>query len=297
MADHLLIAPHSKGLGGGFFVRRLLPSAARQAVGPFLFFDHFGPVTVHPHDQHDVRPHPHIGLATVTYLFEGALMHRDNLGFVQRIEPGAINWMTAGRGIVHSERRPNDLTGRQYINHGLQLWVALPAALEDASPSFVHTPADAIPELTHGAAHVRLLVGEAFGQRSPVATLSPTLYLDVQLPAGGEMQMPILAEEQAIYVVAGDLSLNSEPLPPAHLCVLHRGVNLSAGVEGCRFVLVGGQPLGHRYMRWNFVASSLQRIAQAEEDWDLGRIDAGMGQVPGEVERIALPQRAGGSKP
>src|SRR5512147_447401 len=181
MSDVKLITPHAKDLGGGFIVRRVLPSAQRQAVGPFLFFDHFGPVTAGPADNHDVRPHPHIGLATVTYLFEGAMEHRDSTGAVQRIEPGAINWMTAGRGIVHSERTPADLRGSRCTSHGLQLWVALPAADEEMEPSFAHTAAEDIPELEVGGALVRVLVGEAFGEESPVAVRSSMMYLDVEL--------------------------------------------------------------------------------------------------------------------
>ena len=161
MAAMQTITAHDKDLGGGFKVRRLLPAMGRQSVGPFLFFDHFGPVTVTPESQHDVRPHPHIGLATVTYLFSGAIMHRDSLGSVQQIEPGAINWMTAGKGIVHSERRPQTLAQTSYVNHGIQLWAASPVEAEEAEPSFVHTPADAIPQLQVGDATVRVLIGQA----------------------------------------------------------------------------------------------------------------------------------------
>ena len=163
MAAMQTITAHDKDLGGGFKVRRLLPAMGRQSIGPFLFFDHFGPVTVTPESEHDVRPHPHIGLATVTYLFSGAIMHRDSLGSVQQIEPGAINWMTAGKGIVHSERRPQTLAQTSYVNHGIQLWAALPVEAEEAEPSFVHTPADAIPQLQVGDATVRVLIGQAWG--------------------------------------------------------------------------------------------------------------------------------------
>src|SRR4051812_29173708 len=165
---------HDKDLGGGFFVRRVLPAAAKQAVGPFIFFDHFGPIEAPPEANHDVRPHPHIGLATVTYLFEGAMEHRDSVGSVQRIEPGAINWMTAGRGIVHSERTPADLKGKPRRSHGLKLWAALPAEHEEDAPSFSHTPASAIPEVRLPGALVRVLIGSAFGASSPVITFSET---------------------------------------------------------------------------------------------------------------------------
>ena len=175
MAIDLTLKGHAKDIGGGFTVRRLLPAAARRNVGPFIFFDHFGPVVETPEVNHDVRPHPHIGLATVTYLFEGAMMHRDSLGFEQLIEPGAINWMTAGRGIVHSERKPDHLRNQPFRQHGLQLWTALPVAHEEDEPSFVHTPAGAIPEVNVGRAQVRVLVGSAFGVTSPVAAFSQTL--------------------------------------------------------------------------------------------------------------------------
>ncbi len=186
-----LIPPRGRDLGGGFMVRRLLPSVApQQGVGPFVFFDHFGPITSRPGDNHDVRPHPHIGLATVTYLFEGAMMHRDSLGSVQRIEPGAINWMTAGRGIVHSERTPADLKQKEYVAHGLQLWAALPEAHEETAPAFSHTPATAIPEWSAPGVRVRVLVGDAFGLRSPVTTYSETLYLDVFAETGATLVLP-----------------------------------------------------------------------------------------------------------
>lgn len=286
-----LLKPHVKDLGGGFQVRRLLPAAAQQAVGPFIFFDHFGPVTVNPSDNHDVRPHPHIGLATLTYLFDGAIMHRDNLGYTQRIEPGAINWMTAGSGIVHSERRPPDLAGKTYVNHGLQLWLALPQEQEEVGASFSHTPADAIPQIDWQGATVRLLVGEAFGNRSPVATLSPTLYLDVQLPADATWRLPMLAQQQAVYVVQGNLQIDGADLPGQTMAALSSEVLLRAGAEPARFVVIGGTPLGRRFMWWNFVASSRERIDQASAAWERGDAALGMRQVPGETERIDLPTR------
>jgi len=291
MSGAILALPgHAKDLGGGFTVRRVLPAMARQSVGPFLFFDHFGPVTVHPQDEHDVRPHPHIGLATVSYLFEGAILHRDSLGSLQQIEPGAINWMTAGRGIVHSERRPEALAGRDYVNHGLQLWAALPRAHEEAEPAFVHTPAEAIPEVRVDGATVRVLIGEAFGQRSPVATLSPTLYLDVQLPAGAGFDLPALAPEMAVYGVDADLRVAGEPLPARTMGVLPagQGARVEAAGGPARFVVIGGAPLdGPRYMWWNFVSSRKERIVQAAQDWE----NQAMGQVPGETEFIPLPER------
>jgi redox-sensitive bicupin YhaK (pirin superfamily) len=265
----------------------LLPSANRRSVGPFIFFDHFGPVTAQPGVNHDVRPHPHIGLATVSYLFEGAMMHRDSLGTEQRIEPGAINWMSSGRGIVHSERRPADLRDVAYVSHGLQLWVALPREHEEDEPSFVHTPATAIPDLQLGGAGVRVLIGEAFGVHSPVVTLSPTLYLDVRLAPGGSLALPPLARELAIYTVEGELSVDGEAVPEQRMAVLRPAQRALVGAPGgARFVVVGGEPLdAPRHMWWNFVSSRKERIIQASADWEAQR----MGRVPGDDEFIPLP--------
>jgi redox-sensitive bicupin YhaK (pirin superfamily) len=286
MAAASVLAGHDKDLGGGFTVSRLLPAARCRSVGPFVFFDHFGPVTEHPGDNHDVRPHPHIGLATVTYLFEGAMMHRDSLGSVQRIEPGAINWMTAGRGIVHSERKPDDLRARDFVNHGLQLWVGLPEAKEACEPSFVHTPHDAIPQVPVGDAQVRVLVGEAFGARSPVEPASPTLYLDVELAQGGAFELPPLAAERAVYPVHGTMRFDGEPMLPHQMLVVQPGATARIDATGpARFVVIGGAPIGPRYLYWNFVSSSKERILQAGEDWQAGRF----GSVPGETEFIPLP--------
>jgi redox-sensitive bicupin YhaK (pirin superfamily) len=284
-----VLTPHTKDLGGGFLVRRLLPSARRQAVGPFVFFDHFGPITAGPADNHDVRPHPHIGLATVTYLFEGAMMHRDSTGAVQRIEPGAINWMTAGRGIVHSERTPDDLRGTSRRSHGLQLWCALPEAHEDVAPSFRHTPAAAIPELEEGGATVRVLIGDAFGQRSPVATLSPTLYLDLACTAGTRLAVPAAAPERALYGVDAPFRLDGEAYEANRLVVLPEGATPRLETDGpARIALVGGAPLGHRFMVWNFVASTRERIRAAEDAWEAQTF----AKVPGdEAEFIPLPPR------
>ena len=287
MAIARQLAGHEKDLGGGFLVRRLLPAAQQRSVGPFIFFDHFGPAQELPGVNHDVRPHPHIGLATVTYLFEGAMMHRDSLGTEQLIEPGAINWMTSGRGIVHSERRPGHLRDVAYVNHGLQLWTALPLEHEEAQPSFSHTPADAIPECSAGDARVRVLVGEAFGARSPVPALSRTLYLDVSLPAGGRMELPALAVEQALYVVEGGMEADGEPVPAQRMAVLAgAGPFALFAPRGARLVVVGGDPLdAPRHMWWNFVSSRKDRILQASADWQAMR----MGRVPGDDEFIPLP--------
>ncbi|MEO7885282.1 MAG: pirin family protein [Polaromonas sp.] len=289
MSVALKLTGHHKDLGGGFMVRRLLPSAQQQSVGPFIFFDHFGPVTEQPGTDHDVRPHPHIGLATVTYLFEGAMMHRDSIGSAQRIEPGAINWMTAGRGIVHSERAPDDLRGTAYVNHGLQLWAALPSEFEETAPGFSHTPAESIPEAWVDGAMVRILVGEAFGKTSPVKTYSHTLYLDVALKAGTPFTLPPLAEQMALYAVDGDLQVDGQSLPMHTLATLSAGaaVLLEASAP-TRLVVIGGDALdAHRFMWWNFVSSRKERIVQASEAWEA----QSMGEVPGETEFIPLPER------
>lgn len=289
MPVELKLTGHGKDLGGGFRVRRLLPAAQRQSVGPFLFFDHFGPVTVAPGAAHDVRPHPHIGLATVTYLFEGAIMHRDSLGFSQRIEPGAINWMTAGRGIVHSERAPGEWKDREYINHGIQLWAALPHEHEETSPDFVHTPAADIPSLIQGGAQIRVLIGDAFGKSSPVRTFSRTVYLDVQLAAGAAFELPPLVQELALYAVDGPVMVDGEPVEVHTLTLLApKATAAVAAIGAVRLMVIGGDALdGHRFMWWNFVSSRKERIVQASRDWEA----QAMGQVPGDPELIPLPER------
>jgi redox-sensitive bicupin YhaK (pirin superfamily) len=282
------LKPHEKDLGGGFKVRRLLPAAGRQAVGPFIFFDHFGPIDAAPDANHDVRPHPHIGLATVTYLYEGAMLHRDSVGSVQRIEPGAVNWMTAGSGIVHSERTPPDLVGKPRRSHGLQLWAALPREHEEAPASFAHTPAAAIPVALFEGGEARVLIGSAFGLTSPVATFSETLYLDIRLGAGAALVLADLPEEAAIYPVAGELAIDGEALAPNTMACLEPGSRPRiSSIEGAQCVVIGGAPLdGHRFMSWNFVSSSKERLAQAADDWEQQRY----ARVPGETEWIPLPR-------
>jgi redox-sensitive bicupin YhaK (pirin superfamily) len=287
-----LLTAHDKDLGGGFVVRRLLPSAAQRAVGPFVFFDHFGPIDAQPEDNHDVRPHPHIGLATVTYLFEGAMQHRDSTGVVQRIEPGAINLMSAGRGIVHSERTPDDLRSQLRRSHGLQLWLALPEADEDSAPSFSHTPETAIPRWALGGVSARVLIGSAFGVTSPVPTHSPTLYIDMQLARGAQVALPAAwAQERALYAVEGSCTVDGQKIAAQTMAVLSAGqdVQLSAD-DNTRCVLIGGAPLGQRFMWWNFVSSRKERIAQAADQWATQPNEA-FPQVEGESEFIPLPER------
>jgi redox-sensitive bicupin YhaK (pirin superfamily) len=290
MPELQIINPHEKDLGGGFLVRRSLPSAKRQAVGPFVFFDHFGPITAHPGDNHDVRPHPHIGLATVTYLFEGAMMHRDSTGVVQRIEPGAINLMTAGRGIVHSERTPKELLGQDRRSHGLQLWLAVPVEREEDAPTFQHIEGGEIPALDVNGVLVRVLIGTAFGLSSPVRTLSPTLYLDLnfEVASGASLGIPDVAQERALYSVDHDVELDGVLVPACTMVVLEPGTEpVLSAPRGARVVIVGGAPLGHRFMVWNFVSSRKERIAQAQDDWEAQRFE----RVPGETEFIPLPPR------
>ena len=296
-----LLHPHVKELSPGFNVRRSLPAAAMQSIGPFLFFDHFGPIAAQPTDNHDVRPHPHIGLATVTYLFEGAMDHRDSLGTFQRIEPGAINWMTAGNGIVHSERTPSDLQQTGWRSHGLQLWVGLPLAQEDVAPSFQHVPAQDLPLWFGDGVKVRVLIGELHQYRSPVATASKTWYLDIEAATGSSfvlperMDQPVLnaveerVVERGIYSVDRALDVDGVELPPFTLAALEPGKDtLIRAPQGARYVVIGGEPLdgGRRFMWWNFVASSRERIEAAKQKWR----EQTFGQVPGETEWIPLPE-------
>lgn len=282
------LTPHDKDLGGGFVVRRSLPAAARRAVGPFVFFDHFGPVTESPGSKHDVRPHPHIGLATVTYLFAGAMMHRDSTGVTQRIEPGAVNWMTAGRGIVHSERMPDDLRDTVHERHGLQLWAALPAEHEEDAPSFQHASAAQIPEVALDGVQARVLLGEAHGVRSPIATLSPTLYVDYRLRAGARLVLPA-AEERAVYGVDAAFRVGAEQVPAHTMLVIddQPGEVLLEAEGDTRLVFIGGAALGPRHIWWNFVSSRKERLRQAADDWEAERF----APVAGETERIPLPER------
>ncbi len=282
------LAGHEKDLGGGLRVSRLLPALTRRSVGPFVFLDHFGPLDFEPGMNTDVRPHPHIGLATVTYLFEGAMIHRDSLGSVQRIEPGAINWMSAGRGIVHSERTPPDLRSRPHRMHGLQLWVGLPQSLEETEPTFAHTTAEQLAAFTEQGAEVRVLVGEAFARRSPVKASSPTIFLSVRLQARTPFVLPALALELAVYPINGEVNVDGSPLAVHTLGVVDGGQGCSLeSANACTVVIIGGAPLdGPRFVAWNFVSSTRARLQQAAAEW---RAQA-MGTVPGETEFIPLPE-------
>jgi redox-sensitive bicupin YhaK (pirin superfamily) len=288
MAIPLLLRPHLRDLGGGFTVRRVLPGAAKQGVGPFVFFDHFGPITSHPGDDHDVRPHPHIGLATVTYLFEGAIAHRDSLGSVQLIEPGAINWMTAGSGIVHSERAPVELRSVNRTTHGLQLCAALPKSHEETAPRFIHTPASAIPRFKEAGVTVHLLIGSLFGLTSPVDTFSPTLYLDVLAAPAATLTLPGTLLERGVYSLDEVLEVDGTEIEPRALALLApRAEARIHAPRGAHYVVIGGEAVdGHRVIWWNFVSSSRDRIEQAKLDWTAQR----MGHIPGETEWIPLPE-------
>ena len=282
----LTIEPRIRSLGE-FDVRRVLPSAERRMVGPFVFLDHMGPAVFPPGKGIAVRPHPHIGLATITYLFEGEIMHRDSLGFVQLIQPGAVNLMTAGRGIVHSERASDDIAVTSHL-HGIQSWLALPLELEEMEPGFIHYPTASLPELTQGGATVRVIMGAAYGARSPVATYSPTLYLEARLPAGAELALPNDVSERAAYVTEGTITVEGRQYREGTMLVARTGadVRLRASAPS-RVMVVGGEPLGRRHIWWNFVSSSKERIEQAKRDWAESRL----GKVPGDDEFIPLPDR------
>ena len=274
---------------GGFSVRRILPAAERRLVGPFIFFDHMGPADFAPGQGIDVRPHPHLALATVTYLFEGEILHRDSLGSAQPIRPGAVNWMIAGRGIVHSERTPPDVRARGGRLDGIQSWVALPKAREDDAPRFEHHAAASLPKLERDGARLRVLAGSAFGATSPVGVASPTLYVDCVLERGATLDVPDEHEERAVYVAHGEVGVAGASIGEGQMLVLptRARVRITADEEA-RVMLLGGAPLdGERHIYWNFVGSTPERIEAAKRDWREGRFP----KVPGdEHEYIPLPE-------
>lgn len=280
----LLILPREKDLGG-FSVRRLLPAPARQAVGPFIFFDHMGPAEFPPGSGIDVRPHPHIGLATVTYLFEGRIRHRDSLGSVQDIEPGAVNLMVAGSGIVHSERSTDADRAAGSRLHGIQMWMALPSEREECAPAFAHHGAGTLPVVELPGASIRVVIGTLFGARSPVAVPMDTLCCELLLQPGAALEIPALpGRELALYVVQGDVSAGDCELHCHSMAVLAAGTHLTARAS-VRGFLIGGAAVGARHLWWNFVASDPARIEQARRKWQAG----GFARVPGEHEFIPLP--------
>ena len=283
-AVELTIEPRVRSLGE-FDVRRVLPAAKRRMVGPFVFLDHMGPAVFPPGQGIAVRPHPHIGLATITYLFEGEIMHRDSLGYRQLIQAGAVNLMTAGRGIVHSERASDDLAITSRL-HGIQSWIALPLDLEETEPTFLHYPASSLPEMTIDGATVRVIMGSAYGLQSPVLTYSPTLYLEASLAANAKLAVLDEAPERAVYVVAGRIDVGGTAYGEGTLVVLRGGVTVPLTAETeARLIVIGGTPIGPRHIWWNFVSSSEARIERAKHDWAEMR----MGTVPGDDEFIPLP--------
>ncbi len=272
---------------GGFSVARVLPAPQRRALGPFVFFDEMGPADFAAGTGIDVRPHPHIGLATVTYLFEGGLTHRDSLGTVIDILPGAVNWMTAGRGIVHSERSPAGLRAAGHRMHGIQSWLALPVGHEEDAPAFAHHPADTLPAITLDGARRVLIAGTAFHAASPVRTLSPLFYMHVEAEAGATVHLPHEHEERGVHVVSGAIAIDGSRYEAGQIVVFEPGAPaVWQALEPTRAMLLGGAPLdGPRHIDWNFVSHSPERIEAAKADWRAGRFP----MVPGESEFIPLP--------
>ena len=281
-----ILQPASRDLGE-FSVRRVLPTRSQRSIGPWIFFDHMGPACFQPGQGVNVRPHPHINLATVTYLFEGEILHRDSLGSEQVITPGAINLMVAGSGIVHSERERPEVRDSVHALNGLQLWFALPEADEECAPAFLHYPAGDIPATEVDAVRVRVLIGSAYGVASPVLTFSPTLYLEAFLAAGQALVLPE-ADERGLYLVSGSVEIDGVALAPGQMAVLseHTKDAVVKALTEAQVALIGGSPLGARFMDWNFASSRRERIDVAREDWRKGRFAS----VPGDdAERIPYP--------
>ena len=283
-----LLEPSTRDLGG-FSVRRVLPGMPQRMVGPFIFFDHMGPADFAPGTGIDVRPHPHIGLATVTYLFDGEILHRDSLGTVQAIAPGDVNWMTAGRGIVHSERTGPELRASGARLQGLQTWVALPKKDELAEPAFDHHPKAALPRLSAPGVEMRVVAGSAFGKHAPVKVFTPTLFVGVEIEAGRAFELDAEHEERAVYALEGEVAVAGTPLPPQHMAVIaNRDTVQVRALTRARLMLVGGAKMdGERLIWWNFVASSRDMIEEAKQRWKENRFDP----VPGETEFIPLPEK------
>ncbi len=284
-----VIVPRSTDLGD-FEVRRALPSAGRRMVGPFVFLDEMGPAEFRAGTGVDVRPHPHIGLATVTYLFDGEITHRDSLGTFVAIRPGEVNWMTAGRGIVHSERTAPDRRVNGDTLHGLQCWVALPADKEEIAPSFLHRNAEELPLVTDNGFTARVIAGQAFGKHSPVVTASETVFADVMMEAGTTIPLDPDYEERAIYIVSGEIEIAGDRFTGPKLLVFRPGDRIAVrAIAASHIAILGGAALdGPRHIWWNFVSSRKDRIEQAKEDWKAARFDI----VPGdENEFIPLPDR------
>jgi redox-sensitive bicupin YhaK (pirin superfamily) len=274
---------------GGFEVARALPYAKRRTVGPFIFFDRMGPAEFGPGEGIDVRPHPHIGLATVTYLFDGEIMHRDDLGYEQPIRPGDVNWMTAGRGIVHSERTRAEVRDSHSTMFGIQSWVALPKDQEETDPAFFHHPANTLPAISRDGVEMRLIAGTAYGETSPVATASPMFYVDLRMDTGTSLEVTDEHEERAVYVVEGAIAIDGETHGENEMLILAPNADVTVTAqEVSRIMLLGGAPIdGERHIWWNFVSSSQERIEQAKADWKEGRF----GKIEGDDEFIPLPEK------
>jgi len=288
MSDRIEVVLHAKPRDlGGITVRRVLPAIQRRMIGPFIFVDHFGPLDIPPSKGFDVRPHPHICLATVTFLWRGEIVHRDNLGSLQPIHPGDVNWMVAGRGIVHSERSgPEARANGQHV-HGLQCWVALPDRDEETAPHFEHHDAKSLPTIEREGVKMTVIAGDAWGERSPVSVLSRTLYVDTYLARGAELVLPDDHQERAVYVVDGDVEEGDDVWNSGTMLVFRGGVRASVrALSDAHVVLFGGDPLGERFIDWNFVASSKERIARARKEWK----DQSFAKIPGDdQEFIPLP--------
>jgi hypothetical protein len=292
-AIELIIEPRRRDLGG-FTVGRVLPYPKRRMVGPFIFFDEMGPADFAPGTGVDVRPHPHIGLATVTYLFAGEMRHKDSLGFDQVIRPGDVNWMTAGRGIVHSERTDADLRARGQRMHGVQSWVALPDDAAETEPSFHHHPAATLPVLDAPGMKARLVAGEAFGLASPVRIFSPIFYVAIEAEEGAPFPLPDNHEERALYVLVGAASIDGARVESGRMVVFRPGADPRlVAAAPMRAVLIGGAPVGPRLIWWNFVATTQERLESAKSDWTLsaarGFRESPFSLPPGEGEHIPLP--------
>jgi redox-sensitive bicupin YhaK (pirin superfamily) len=285
-AIETVIVPRARDIGG-FEVRRALPSAQRQMVGPFIFFDQMGPAEFLLGAGMDVRPHPHIGLSTVTYLFDGEVMHRDSLGNVIGIRPGELNWMTAGRGIAHSERTPPELRKGGSRLFGIQSWVALSRDDEERTPDFTHYDAQNLPVLDGEGKTVRIIAGSILGKASPVSTSSPMFYADVALSAGSSVPLDPQYEERGIYTVKGEIEIAGDSFDSGVLLVFRPADRISVKAKSdARFMMLGGEPMdGPRFIWWNFVSSRKDRIDQAKADWKHARFDS----VPGDFEFIPLP--------
>ncbi len=295
MTDAIQMLQPKIGDIGHFEVRRLLPSSRRRMVGPFIFWDEMGPAEFEPGRGLDVRPHPHIGLATVTYLFDGELEHRDTLGVYATIRPGDVNIMAAGAGIVHSERTGADRRASGQRLHGIQAWIALPEEEQESAPLFDHQDKAALPTFAENGAQVTVIAGEAFGRTAPTRVFSPTLYLEVILSEGGQLPLPTGHEERAIYVVDGTVRLGPEAVAPHTMAIVPQGADVTLNADGpARVMVLGGAPLGRRYIAWNFVSTDQARIDKAKADWRAsiagGFKNTPFGMPEGEHEYIPLPE-------